>query len=190
MENIGIYQIVNKINGKSYIGSSINLKYRKYSHFRELKHGIHHSQALQRAYNKYGKDSFEYKILLTCNKEDCIKYEQEYLDTLKPEYNICSIAGNCLGRKFSEESKSKMRKAKEGFKHSEETKQKMLGRTHNEEVRDRISNSMKLIKPKRLSEQDILDIKSRLESGEKGCVLSKEYKISATIITRIKKNKY
>ena len=76
MENIGIYQIVNKINGKSYIGSSINLKYRKYSHFRELKHGIHHSLTLQRAYNKYGKDNFEYKILTTCNKEECIKLEQ------------------------------------------------------------------------------------------------------------------
>lgn len=190
MKNIGIYQIINKINEKSYIGSSINLKYRKYSHFRELKHGIHHSIVLQRAYNKYGKESFEYMILENCNKEDCIITEQRYLDTLKPEYNICSVAGNCLGRKFSEETKAKMRKAKKGFKHSEETKQKMLGRTHNEEVRDRISNSMKLIKPKRLSVQNIIDIKSRLELGEKGCVLSKEYKISATIISRIKKDKY
>lgn len=190
MENIGIYQIVNKINGKSYIGSSINLKYRKYSHFRELKHGIHHSLTLQRAYNKYGKDNFEYKILTTCNKEECIKLEQEYLDRLKPEYNICNIAGNCLGRKFSEESKAKMRKAKEGFKHSEETKQKFLGRSHREDVRKKISESMKLVKPKRLSEQDIQNIKNRLNLGEKGSALAIEYKVSATIITRIKKDKY
>lgn len=190
MENIGIYQIINKINGKSYIGSSINLKYRKYSHFRELKHGIHHSIALQRAYNKHGKNSFEYKILVTCNKEECIKLEQEYLDTLKPEYNICNIAGNCLGRKFSEESKAKMRKAKEGFKHSEETKQKFLGRTHDIDIRKKISDSMKIVKPKRLSEQDIQNIKNRLSLGEKGSALAVEYKVSATIITRIKKDKY
>lgn len=190
MENIGIYQIVNKINGKSYIGSSINLKYRKYSHFRELKHGIHHSIALQRAYDKYGKTSFEYKILQNCNKNECIKFEQEYLDNIKPEYNICNIAGNCLGRKFSEETKAKMRKAKEGFKHSEETKQKFLGRVHDISVRKQISESMKLIKPKRLTEENISDIKNRLISGEKGVDLAREYKISATIISKIKYNKY
>jgi hypothetical protein len=33
-----------------------------------------------------------------------IAREQYYLDKLKPEYNICNIAGSCLGRKHKEET--------------------------------------------------------------------------------------
>ena len=34
-----------------------------------------------------------------CNKENCLIREQYYLDTLKPKYNICKVAGNTLGIK-------------------------------------------------------------------------------------------
>lgn len=58
----GIYRIKNEINGKSYIGSSININSRIQRHKSELKHGKHSNLKLQRAYDKYGTNSFTYSI--------------------------------------------------------------------------------------------------------------------------------
>lgn len=56
----GIYMIVNVINNKCYIGSTKNFRKRKYEHFKDLINNKHHSQHLQNAYNKYGKESFHF----------------------------------------------------------------------------------------------------------------------------------
>lgn len=103
----GIYQISNKINNHSYIGSAINLKTRFATHRNRLKNNNHHSIYLQRAYNKYGLENFEFKILEYCDKSILINREQWFLEELNPEYNICKIAGSCLGVKFSKESNKK-----------------------------------------------------------------------------------
>ena len=52
----GIYQIRNLVNGKIYVGSSVNLETRKTPHYWELENNRHNNQHLQRAYNKYGLD--------------------------------------------------------------------------------------------------------------------------------------
>ena len=85
----GIYQIINKVNGKSYIGSSKNIKRRKQQHFSLLKKNKNHSKLLQRAFNKYKEENFEFIILALCDEENLFKLEQYFVDTLKPEYNIC-----------------------------------------------------------------------------------------------------
>ena len=54
----GIYMIFNTINDKCYVGSSKNIYERKRQHLKELKNNRHHSNHLQRAWNKYGEDSF------------------------------------------------------------------------------------------------------------------------------------
>lgn len=98
-----IYKITNIENSKKYIGSSVNYKNRKQEHFRDLLLNKHHSAALQRAYNKYGKDNFLFEIIeYVPNKNELISREQYYIDTLKPEYNCCKIAGSILGRKMTE----------------------------------------------------------------------------------------
>jgi group I intron endonuclease len=53
----GIYKIVNIINGDIYVGSSVNLEKRKREHFTSLTKNKNHPKLLQRAYNKYGKES-------------------------------------------------------------------------------------------------------------------------------------
>src|ERR1017187_10366861 len=95
----GIYIIINILNNKIYIGSAINLYKRLYEHFRTLKENKHKNKHLQSSYNKYKKDNFIYHLLEYCNKEELIKREQYYINLLKPEYNICQIAGNSLGLK-------------------------------------------------------------------------------------------
>lgn len=107
----GVYEIVNIINGKRYIGSNVNINKRFKTHKRQLKKGTHHSILLQRAYNKYGTDYFKYRVICKCDKNYKQFIEQLYLDSMKPEYNI-SKSSKCpmLGRKHSQESIEKFKK--------------------------------------------------------------------------------
>ena len=58
-----IYKITNLIDGKVYIGQTINYNRRKANHFRKLELGTHANVHLQRAYDKYGRDSFKIEII-------------------------------------------------------------------------------------------------------------------------------
>ena len=132
----GIYKITNKINGRYYIGSSINIKNRWNEHKRTLKQNKHDNDFLQKSWNKHGEESFLFEIIeyvLDLNK--LLEREQSYLDLItydkKMSYNLCKTAGNMLGFKHSDETKKKMsnsrigNKNSLGFEHSDETKKKM-----------------------------------------------------------------
>lgn len=122
MKQSGIYKIYNKANGDFYIGSSIDLVARWKNHKSQLIRGIHHSIHLQRAWNKYGEDSFCFEIIEFCPPLDAITREQYFIDSLSPKYNISPTAGNTLGvkqteiaRKNMSEAKKKMTAATAGF---------------------------------------------------------------------------
>ena len=87
----GIYMLINKINGKRYIGSSKNLRARLWEHRSLLRHNKHINQHLQNAWNKYGEINFEYSIIEFCNENIRYEREQFYVDTIKPEYNISTV---------------------------------------------------------------------------------------------------
>jgi group I intron endonuclease len=131
---IGIYKIRNKINGKFYIGSSININHRWTIHTNSLKRGDHHSIVLQRAWDKYGPDNFIFEIIEETSNDVLIEREQFYLDELKPAYNISYTAGNCLGVKRSKATKEKLREINLGKKHSDETKKKISKGLKNSET--------------------------------------------------------
>lgn len=127
----GIYEIVNTVNGKRYIGSAKNFASRWSLHRVHLKRGTHHSKHLQSAWDKHGESSFRFAKLLVCGSENAVMYEQLAFDALAPEYNVCKKAGSCLGMKHSEEARKKISIAKignqatRGMKHSAETIEKM-----------------------------------------------------------------
>ena len=55
----GIYQIESLINGKKYIGSSINVSNRILNqHLKALREKNHHNKYLQNHFNKYGEEDF------------------------------------------------------------------------------------------------------------------------------------
>lgn len=176
--NCGIYKIV--INNKIYIGSSINLKSRKYAHFRDLKKNKHCNNHLQSAYNKYGKHNSKWEIEEYIEniedkqklKETLLNKEQYYLDLYESYnhdkgYNICKKSDNCLGRKFSEETKEKLRKANEGENNPR------YGKYVSKNVKKKISNSCK---GRKISESNIQKTKERNKKLFTGKKLSEEHK--------------
>lgn len=89
----GIYKITNITTGDIYIGSSSRLETRKKEHILAANSGRHHSIIFQRAWDKYGSESFEFENLELCPNEQLLEREQYYIDLLKPKYNISPIAG-------------------------------------------------------------------------------------------------
>ena len=65
MKKIGIYQIKNVINGKSYIGKSVDIHSRKFQHKSALLKNKHHNSHLQASFNKHGEEAFRFRILKT-----------------------------------------------------------------------------------------------------------------------------
>ncbi|PZO39817.1 MAG: hypothetical protein DCF19_13060 [Pseudanabaena frigida] len=89
----GIYQIVNQVNGKSYIGQSRNIEKR----WRKHKSGLNRETALQQgsyplrsAFLKYGLIKFKFEIIEECSENDLLIREQYWIDKINPEYN-CNI---------------------------------------------------------------------------------------------------
>jgi group I intron endonuclease len=147
----GIYKITNLENGKFYIGSSYNVYERWHCHRAKLKKNTHNNHHLQCSYNLYGKDKFKYSVLIFCDRENLLLYEQMFLDNLNPEYNIATDArAPNIGRKNSKEAIEKFRKARIGHPVSEETRKKISeslrgrpGHKHTEQARKKISESKK-----------------------------------------------
>lgn len=105
----GIYYIKNTSNNNMYIGQSVNIKTRFYSHKCALKKNKHYNEKLQEDFNKYGMKSFEFGVLKECESESLDELEQYYIkkyDTVESGYNNAS--GGLKGFKSSEETKLKV----------------------------------------------------------------------------------
>jgi hypothetical protein len=97
----GVYQIKNIRNSKILIGSSTDLVAIWNRQKAQLNFGNHPNIELQKDWNKFGADAFEYKILSEINEEEGkeINYKKEakelselYIEEIKPfgknGYNI------------------------------------------------------------------------------------------------------
>lgn len=150
-----IYKFTNTLNGKSYIGQTINEKERERCFFNKKRDYCKHNSKIDNARRKYGlsKDIWKKEILkrITCeNKEEMFnelnKWEKYYIieyDTQSNGYNSTDggQSGFTSSYVLNDESKEKckvwknkhmydyvcdiIRKQKNGKKHSEETKNKI-----------------------------------------------------------------
>ena len=124
-----LYEHVNKLNGKRYIGVTNNTTKRWYGK------GKHYdgSPAFWAAIQKYGWDNFEHTVLVRgLSLEEASSLEALYIAKYKTTnkrygYNIAAggvSAPTMTGKHHSEETKQKMSEAQRGKKRTEEQKRR------------------------------------------------------------------
>lgn len=106
----GVYMWTNMVNGKIYVGSSVDLSKRLRNYFNiSYLSDLKDIMIIYKALLAHGFDNFKLEILEYCNSSQLIEREQYYIDLLKPEYNILKVARSSLGVKRSIETKAKIR---------------------------------------------------------------------------------
>jgi len=143
----GIYSITNLENGKTYIGSTVDLDGRWKEHRRSLRKGDHYNPYFQRSWNKYGEDTFNFMICeYVSDPEQLISREQYWLDfhrLLVDVYNIALVTEWSVTQ--AESRRRKSISAKNRLPMPQETKDKIsrahVGYRHTKEARQRMSRS-------------------------------------------------
>jgi group I intron endonuclease len=108
--NCGLYEIYNTSNGKRYVGSSVNIASRLKQHTAMLVRGRHHSVALQRAWDKYGAESFVLRTIAVLMPNECKPTEGRLLVVGGNDYNISKDPHSPMrGLKHKPESIEKIR---------------------------------------------------------------------------------
>ena len=78
----GIYKIENLVNGKVYIGQSVDIyrrwKAHKYVSNEENREG--YNKPLYRAFRKYGIDNFSFEVIEECLEENLTEKEIYYIE--------------------------------------------------------------------------------------------------------------
>jgi len=135
----GIYMFQCTETGGTYIGSSVDLYGRFYEHLNATSSNLR----LQNAANKYGWDSFIFRVIEVCaSSSELVALEQSYLDILfnnfpkELVYNFCAVAYSMLGYIHTAETKSAISAALSGENHP------MYGKTHTAESKAAISVSI------------------------------------------------
>ena len=189
---IGIYKITNKINGKCYIGQSINIKQR----FRDHKN-CKVDKPLYRAFKKYGLKNFKFEILEECSKEELNEKEIYYIafynsTTDGNGYNL-EHGGELRDRVLCEEAETKrvenFKKAiKEMPKENFEEWHKKIGAKHKGKT---VSQEQKYKISKKLKEYfKDENVRKNLSEKHKGKVLSLSTRLKMSIIQQEKMKKY
>lgn len=150
----GIYQIVNNVTQKSYIGYASSIRSRIKGHISDLMYGKHPNDYLQKAWNKHGRYNFCFKVLQECQKDQLCLYEDYWAKVLKvndPEfgYNLKPTDPNGKPGQ-SLETIEKIRRANKGRKPSDLCMQRRKEVKTSDEGKKRILESRKDIDYTRL----------------------------------------
>lgn len=96
----GIYKIINKLNGKFYVGMSVNIESRWQKH--RCPSGQKNGTVLARAFAKHGVDNFDFEIIELCPIGLLCEKERHYIKTLSPNYNASDGGDGSRGHSVSE----------------------------------------------------------------------------------------
>lgn len=121
----GIYCIENLVNGKKYIGQSVDIMHRFYDHRSDLNANKHYNSHLQRAWNMYGEDNFIFYILEECDfdtLDDREKYYVKLFSANIPEFGYNKNSG---GKGTTQELRIKLSNAAAKSVWTEERKRQL-----------------------------------------------------------------
>lgn len=167
----GIYYIENIINHKKYIGQSVDIEHRWRCHRSDLKNKQHDNDYLQKSWDKYREENFQFRVLEQCPRDMLNEKEKYYIDlhnTMNRNYGYNLKSGgqdsNCLTddvkkkisiankKYYAEHPEAKIQKANAAYKQwqNPDIKAKitgenngMYGKTHAPEAREKISQAQK-----------------------------------------------
>lgn len=144
----GVYGILNTVSSKTLVGSSVDIDTRWGVHRHHARKNTHNNPHFQRAWNKYGEDAFEFRVLEECPENMLLLREDawmQYLDSLTTGrgYNM----KNATRTVFTEELRSHISEALKGKPKTEEHKRSLslanIGKTHGPEYKKAMSESCK-----------------------------------------------
>ena len=109
-----LYEILNIVNNKRYIGQTMRSPAARWpEHITKLNKGVHGNAKLQAAWNKYGSKNFIFSVIVKCESaEELNVLEEAYV---KRNVNGYNLVGGGKNRKWSVESRRKLSKSKSGI---------------------------------------------------------------------------
>jgi group I intron endonuclease len=190
----GVYKLFHeKCSEGFYIGSAGSRNYRKGKigfarrfdiHKSRLKLGNHHSKRLQLICNKFGVEGLKMQIIEICDHSIRKEREQYYLNILNPLFNSATSAFDLTGYKHQEDALLKMSLAKTGVKLTTTARNKisaaLKGKTPKnfktlQSPESRMKRS-KSLKGRKLSEKNLLSIRTPVRQYTKEGLFIREYK--------------
>lgn len=120
----GIYLLINKNNGHSYVGSSINLasRMRNYLNTTFLKSKQNINMPIVKALLKYNSSNFKLLILEYVDLKKLSIRETYYITYVLPYYNVLKQGYSSLGYKHTKETKALLSLLAKNRVHTDETK--------------------------------------------------------------------
>jgi len=120
----GIYCLINKNNGHSYVGSSINLasRMRNYLNTAFLKSKQNINMPIVKALLKYNPSNFKLLILEYVDLKTLTLRETYYITYVLPYYNVLKQGYSSLGYKHTKETKALLSQLAKNRVHTDETK--------------------------------------------------------------------
>lgn len=196
-----VYQVTNKINNKTYIGRTNNIK-KRWARHRTYPFSVNLKKQttipkLYKAIKKYGINNFEFKIIKEYNNEDdCRKGEIEFIiifDSIKNGYNFSEggdgvssgINHPFYGKKHTPETLIKMSQSKIGIKMGPATKERKDKISKALKGKEKIHTKGENNPSSKLKDSDIYIIREYSKNGLSSRAIANIFKVSATTIKYI-----
>jgi group I intron endonuclease len=185
----GIYQIINLVNNKCYIGSTKNFQIRYNKHKFELATSKHPNQALLNAYRKYGADLFTFKIIYIHNRLEEGENDSEYFKRLLDIENNLILEYQSNNKKFGYNLRISA-ESNYGISHSESAKTKIKGKKLSIETRLKMSENRRGEKHHSIKINDKIakEIKILINLGWRNINIANYFDLSKSTINDIKNN--
>ena len=187
-EQPAIYIFTNKVNGKKYVGETLNMK-KRISHYKSPSKRRYFETALK----KYGFDGFNLQVIYLpkASKEELLDLEETFIfieNSLVTEngYNLCQRGRMNSILPMSDETRRKLSEAQRGKKHSDESKRQIsegnAGKKRSDESRHKMSESKK---GNKASEET----KRKLSKAQKGRQHTDETRRKMSEVQKVKPTK-
>lgn len=206
----GIYVIRNKVNGSIYVGQTKQRFVKRFFlHQWKLRNGTHDNKHLQRAFNKYGEDAFEFEVeeIIIGDSNFFNSEEMRIIKKYRLQgacYNQTDGGDGAKGTKLSEENVRKLaelnRKLNTGKKASKETRERM-SKSHKQWHRDHLiseetkqkNKQTRLVKlnsgtngTQKVTPPIVEEIQRLLMAGNKQADVAARFGLSQTNVSAIK----